>query len=64
MVISTTVFAGEKGNGGDAVVCPQSVKMLDSIESARRGYPVKIGETQDTLTAKVNLLLERIAMKD
>jgi hypothetical protein len=53
----------EGGNGGDAVVCPDGVYMLDSIESERRGYPIKIIGGK-TLRSKVEATLGRLDSKN
>ncbi len=58
-------FAGERGgNGGDVIVCPEGIYMLDSVESSRRKQPVSIQTSDETLRAKLDLLLGRVKNKD
>lgn len=62
LAVSVNVMAGDKGNGGDAVVCPDRVYMLDSHEVERKGNSV-VSEASG-LKAKVQEFIERIKEKD
>ncbi len=63
--LSVNAFAGDKGgNGGDAVICPQGIYMLDSVESARRAQPLLIPSSEMTLQSKIDLLIKRLDSKD
>lgn len=61
--IGKVALAGERGgNGGDAVVCPDRVLMLDSYEVVKAGKEVSLG-TGD-LAAMVKTGIDRIGAHD
>lgn len=65
LCLGKLAIAGERGgNGGDVVVCPDRINMLDSVESTRRKQPVSINATEEGLRAKLDLLLSRVKKKD
>lgn len=53
-----------KGNGGDAVVCPDRIEMLDSIESSHTEFPPIFSVESDTVRKKLEELLFRSGEKD
>jgi len=61
-LFSQASHAGEStiGNGGDALVCPSGVTMLDAYEAAKNGYPLDLGNSALTLEEKIDIVLRRI----
>jgi hypothetical protein len=55
------------GNGGDAIVCPDSVVLLDSYEARQRQMPINLDSDEikePTHRSMVSVAVKRLAQKD
>ena len=67
LIFGAKVFAtgGTVGNGGDVVVCPSSVELLDVYEARTlRGFGLDLGSTSLTVDQKIALAVTKIFSVD
>jgi hypothetical protein len=68
IIASTNCFAksGGAGNGGDAIVCPDKVQLLDSYEAEKMRLTINLvhGKINPSLRSMVNVAVQRLAQKD
>lgn len=56
-VVSSTAFAGNRvGNGGDVVVCPDKIQLLDLYESVGMTEPEISGKYEEILKDRIKIL--------
>ncbi len=62
LILSVTANAGDKGNGGDVLVCNNRIVLLDRYEAEKRNFMIDIPGI--TLKEKVSTLIERLKVYD
>ncbi len=62
LILSVTANAGDKGNGGDVLVCNNRIVLLDKYEAEKRNFMIDIPGI--TLEEKVSTLVERLKVYD
>lgn len=62
VLASFTANAGQDGNGGDVITCPnvKEATLLDFQEGKRRGFAIDLGTPNLSLREKVSIYLKRI----
>jgi hypothetical protein len=68
ILASSSSFAksGGAGNGGDTIVCPDQVQLLDSYEAEKMRLTINLmnGKINPSLRSMVNVAVDRLAVKD